>query len=544
MRVFIKLNIILACIACISCRNKVDAIFTHAQFPFSDTSAKQVNSFAVKDGVFIALGSEEDITREYAATQTIDLQNEYVYPGFNDAHCHFVGYAGDMYKCQLYNTSSFDEVLQKLTQYNDSTQATSLYGRGWNQNDWNTKEFPNNEKLNQLFANKIVFLKRIDGHAALINETLYLKAKQALQPYLHSSYVEMKNGKFTGMIFDNAMEAVESILPKIPRKSLINNLLIAQNDCFKLGITSVSDAGLTYDEIALVDSLQKVGKLHIKINAMMMAKKENLQKFEQKPISNTPLLRVQSLKVYCDGALGSRGACLKKPYSDAPSKYGELNITANELDEICKWAIAHHFQVCAHAIGDSTVSFVLSSYKKFLKPSNNLRWRVEHVQVCSPQDIDTFVRYNIIASVQPTHATSDMPWAIDRLGKDRIGNAYSYGSLLRNHVSLALGTDFPVEYLQPSYTFYAAVSRQDANGLPKDGFQTKDALTRHEAMIGMTQDPAFAEFHEKRKGKIKVGYEADFVVSKTNFSTAPLLSIRNSTTHFTYLNGQLQATNK
>lgn len=544
MRAFIKLNIILACIACISCRKKVDAIFTHAQFPFSDTSAKQVNSFAIKDGVFIALGSEEDINRDYTATQTIDLQNEFVYPGFNDAHCHFVGYAGDMYKCQLYNTSSFDEVLQKLTQYNDSTQATSLYGRGWNQNDWNTKEFPNNEKLNQLFPNKIVFLKRIDGHAALINETLYLKAKQVLQPYLQSSYVEKKNGKFTGMIFDNAMEAVESILPKIPKKSLINNLLIAQNDCFKLGITSVSDAGLSYDEIALVDSLQKAGKLHIKINAMMMAKKENLQKFEQKPISNTPLLRIQSLKVYCDGALGSRGACLKKPYSDAPSKYGELNITATELDEICKWAIDHQFQVCAHAIGDSTVSFVLSSYKKFLQPSNNLRWRVEHVQVCSPQDIDTFVRYNIIASVQPTHATSDMSWAIDRLGKDRIGNAYCYGTLLKNHVYMALGTDFPVEYLQPTYTFYAAVSRQDANGLPKDGFQTKDALTRHEAMIGMTKDPAFAEFHEKRKGEIKVGYEADFVVSKTNFLTDPLLSIRNSTTHFTYVNGQLQATNK
>lgn len=544
MKTLAKILYIITFFSFASCKEKVDAIFIHAQLPFIKSNSQELNCFAIKNGKFVSVSNEESILKQFKSDQIINLQNRFVYPGFNDAHCHFVGYAGDMFKCQLYNSSSFEEVLKKLIAYNDSTKATFLYGRGWNQNDWKTKSFPSNERLNTLFPNKIVFLKRIDGHAALINEALFQKAKQVLEPYLKSSYVETKNGKFTGMIFDNAMEAVETILPKIPTTSLIKNLLIAQEDCFKLGITSVSDAGLSYEEIKLVDSLQKAGKLRIKINAMMMAKKENMQKYGANPIKNTPFLRVQSLKVYCDGALGSRGACLKKPYSDASDKFGDINIRESELDSICKWAFDHQFQVCAHAIGDSTVSFVINSYKKFLQPSNNKRWRIEHVQVCSPNDLEELSKFNIIASVQPTHATSDMYWAIDRLGSDRIGTAYSYGSMLKKNIHLALGTDFPVEYLQPSYTFYAAVARQDAKGFPKAGFQMNDALSRTEAMFGMTEGAAFAEFAENKKGKIITGFEADFIVSKTNYATDALIKIRNSQIDDTYLNGVLRVHNK
>jgi len=540
MRTFIQLFFCIAIFCNISCKQKVDVIFTNANIYNSDSTKAFSKCFAIKNGKIFLVGDSNQILNNYQCDTIINLQNKFVYPGFNDAHCHFVGYAGDMFKCQLYNTSSFEEVIERLLKYADTTSTEFIYGRGWNQNDWKEKNFPNNVLLNKNFSTKIVFLKRIDGHAALINQALIKQAKDVLMPFMNTSYVEKKNGKLTGIIFDNAMDAVENMLPKIPRSSLIKNIIRAQKDCLALGITSVSDAGLSYDEIQLIDSLQKCNVLKLKINAMLMAKAENLKKFESRPISNTSLLKVQSLKVYCDGALGSRGACLKNPYQDDPTNYGKINISKVEFDQICEWAIQHKFQVCAHAIGDSTVSFVLQSYKKFLQPNNNLRWRVEHVQVCSPNDIQIFNTYNIIASIQPTHATSDMYWAADRIGDERIKNAYLLGTLLKNNVSIALGTDFPVEYLQPLYTFYAAVSRKDSKQFPALGFQMKDALSRHQALLGITSWPAYAEFSENEKGKLEANHAADFVVSDLNLLKDVPINIRNSDINATYVNGKLQ----
>lgn len=540
MRTFIQLFFCITIFCNISCKQKVDVIFTNAYIYNSDSAKVFSKCFAVKNGKIILVGDSNQILNDYKCNTIINLQNKFVYPSFNDAHCHFVGYAGDMFKCQLYNTSSFEEVIERLLKYADTTSTEFIYGRGWNQNDWKEKNFPNNVLLNKNFSTKIVFLKRIDGHAALINQALIEQAHDVLMPFMNTSYLEKKNGKLTGIIFDNAMDAVENMLPKIPRSSLIKNIIRAQQDCLALGITSVSDAGLSYDEIQLIDSLQKCNVLKLKINAMLMAKAENLKKFESHPINNTLLLKVQSLKVYCDGALGSRGACLKNPYQDDPTNYGKINISKAEFDQICEWAIKHNFQVCAHAIGDSTVSFVLQSYKKFLQPNNNLRWRVEHVQVCSPNDIQVFNTYNIIASVQPTHATSDMYWAADRLGDERIKNAYLLGTLLKNNVSIALGTDFPVEYLQPLYTFYAAVSRKDSKQFPALGFQMKDALSRHQALLGITSWPAYAEFSENEKGKLEANHAADFVVCDFNLLKDAPINIRNSDLNATYVNGKLQ----
>jgi predicted amidohydrolase YtcJ len=540
MRTFIQLLLCISIFCNISCKQKVDIIFTNANIYNSDSTKAFSKCFAVKNGKIILVGDSNQILKNYKCDSIINLQNKFVYPGFNDAHCHFVGYAGDMFKCQLYNTSSFEEVIERLLKYADTTSTEFIYGRGWNQNDWKEKNFPNNILLNKNFLNKIVFLKRIDGHAALINQALIEQAHDVLMPFMNTSYVEKKNGKLTGIIFDNAMDAVENMLPKIPRSSLIKNIIRAQQDCLALGITSLSDAGLSYDEIQLIDSLQKCNVLKLKINTMLMAKAENLKKFESHPINSTSLLKVQSLKVYCDGALGSRGACLKKPYQDDPTNYGKINMSKAEFDQICDWAIKHNFQVCAHAIGDSTVSFVLQSYKKFLQPNNNLRWRVEHVQVCSPIDIQVFNTYNIIASVQPTHATSDMYWAADRLGDERIKNAYCLGTLLKNNVSIALGTDFPVEYLQPLYTFYAAVSRKDSKQFPALGFQMKDALSRNQALFGITSWPAYAEFSENEKGKLEANHAADFIVCDFNLLKDAPINIRNSDINATYVNGKLQ----
>ena len=509
------ISIIFLFFSACSNKKKVDSIFYNAKVYTVDSINSVAEAIVVLNGKIEYVGTTINALEKFDSDVKIDLKKQCIYPGLNDAHCHFVGYAGDLYKCQLTGTKSFEEVIRKVSDYDKLNQLNFIYGRGWDQNDWAVKKFPNNEQLNILFEKKSVFLKRIDGHAVIVNEHLLNIAKDVLKPFQNTSYIETKNGKMTGILYDNAMDAVEKLLPKISNAVMIDNILKVEKECFSLGLTSISDAGLNYDEIQLLDSLQKSGILKIRINAMVLSAQKNLDYFEKNKFENTANLRVASIKIYADGALGSRGACLKNPYTDDKKNYGKINVSFQRLDSIMNWAIKNKYQVCTHAIGDSTNSVALKMYSnKFLK-NNNLRWRIEHAQVLDKKDIKYFNEYKIIASVQPTHATSDMYWAEERLGKDRIKGAYAYGTLDNEGVRMALGTDFPVEYLNPLYTFYAAVSRQDANGYPKNGFQSEDKLTRIKTMRGITIDGAYASFEEQKKGSIEPGKFADFIV--TNF---------------------------
>jgi predicted amidohydrolase YtcJ len=306
-----------------------------------------------------------------------------------------------------------------------------------------------------------------------------------------------------------------------------------------VGLTSVTDAGLEKSEILLIDSLQKAGKIMLRIDAWLSPTQENYDYFLKESVYQTPFLRVGAIKMYADGALGSRGACLLSPYSDDSPNRGILVTTTAEMDAVCKLAYDHGFQVNTHAIGDSAVRMVLHAYARILQPANDRRWRIEHAQVVNENDFGWFAKYHIIPSIQATHATSDMDWAGRRLGSHRIKDAYAYNRLLQQNGWLPNGTDFPIESIDPIKTFYASVARKDANGQPVDGFMMENALSREDALKSMTIWAAKASFCEKAKGTIEEGKAADFTILNTSLLNAAEDKLLKSKVLYTVVDGKI-----
>lgn len=309
----------------------------------------------------------------------------------------------------------------------------------------------------------------------------------------------------------------------------------AQNICLNYGLTTVDDAGLNQNEIEIIDSLQQAGILNIRVYAMVSATKQNLDYYLNKGIIKTNNLNVRSFKFYADGALGSRGAMLRKPYTDKPGHLGLLVNSIDNLKETAKRIANSAYQMNTHAIGDSANHAVLNTYKKVLQGKPNRRWRVEHAQIVSPEDFKLF--QDIVPSIQPTHATSDMYWAEDRVGPKRIKGGYAYKDLLNAYGKVALGTDFPVEEVSPFYTFYAAVARQDLKGYPEKGFQTENALSRKETLKGMTIWAAYSNFEEDEKGSIETGKFADFIILDKDIMTVDVSEIPNIKVVQTFIGG-------
>jgi predicted amidohydrolase YtcJ len=500
----------------ISCQMKreVDLIIHHAKVYTVDSVFSIAESFAVKNGKIVEIGTNEAILSKYVAKDIEDLEGKSVYPGFIDAHCHFYGYGLSLQQADLSGTKSFEEVLEKLIAFKNENKISHgwLTARGWDQNDWELKEFPDNSKLDSLFPDIPVILKRIDGHAALVNSLAFKMAGINTTSRINGGKVEINNGKPTGILIDNAIDVVTALIPQADLKSKINALEKAQSNCFKVGLTTVSDAGLDYDIVQLIDSLQKNQKLEMRIYAMLNPTPENMGNYIVNGIYKTDRLNVRSVKLYGDGALGSRGAFLKQAYTDDNANSGMM---LQPLSHYEKWAgicKQYGYQLNTHCIGDAANHFVLNLYSGFLQGKNDLRWRIEHSQIVDSNDMELFAKYSIIPSVQPVHATSDMYWAKDRLGAQRIKYAYAYKNLLKETGILAYGSDFPVEDINPIFGFYAAACRKDLNGYPKNGFQIENALTRIEALKAMTIWAAFSNFEEKEKGSLEKGKWADFVV--------------------------------
>jgi len=337
-------------------------------------------------------------------------------------------------------------------------------------------------------------------------------------------------------LIDGAMSLINRIIPTVSKEESIQALKDAEKKCFELGLTTVDDAGLDRTTIELIDSLHQANVLKMRVYAMVSASKENLDYYLKHGIFKSERLNVRSFKVYADGALGSRGAALIQPYSDRENHFGAMVTSLETLQLIAKRIANSDFQMNTHAIGDSANSFILSTYVDALKSKTNRRWRIEHAQVIDSTDFDYFT--DIIPSVQPTHATSDMYWAEDRLGSERIKNAYAYKKLLNINGRVALGTDFPVEKVDPMLTFYAAVARQDTEGFPSGGFEKENGLSREETLKGMTIWAAFSNFEENEKGSIEPGKLADFIIldhdiMKVELEKIPEIKILN-----TYLNGE------
>jgi len=538
MKKLLSLIILMCCLSCQTSKETVDSIIINASVYTVNSNFDKAEAFAIKDGKFVDVGTNAEIQEKYTSETIIDAKGQTVVPGLIDAHCHFLGMGFNQQSVNLVGTKSFDEVVQRVVEFQKEKNLNYIVGRGWDQNDWDIKEFPNKAKLDSLFPNTPISLTRIDGHAILCNQAALDLGKVTVNSKIDGGEVVIENGKLSGVLIDNAENLVMNYWPKWSRQDVVNALLDAQKVCFDYGLTTVDDAGLSPESIQIIDSLQQVGDLKIRIYAMVSASKENLEYYLNKGITKTDRLNVRSFKYYADGALGSRGAMLRAPYSDKPGHFGLLVTDLETFNDAAQRIANSEFQMNTHAIGDSANHAVLQTYSKVLNGKSNRRWRVEHAQVISPED---FKYYNdIIPSIQPTHATSDMYWAEDRLGAERVKGAYAYKQLLNAYGKVALGTDFPVEQVSPFLTFYAAVARQDLEQYPDGGYQMENALTREETLKGMTIWAAYSNFEENEKGSIEVGKFADFIILDTDIMTVDAHQIPNIKVVKTFVDGKEQ----
>lgn len=554
-------------------KEKADIIVHHAKIYTVDSAFSIAEAMAVKDGKVLAVSSNTFILENYESPVIKNADGKFIFPGLIDAHCHFYAYGKGLHELDLTGTVSFNEVLQRTAAYAKARKSVPddvknekenseewIIGRGWDQNDWDVKKFPDRKRLDSLFPNTPVILKRIDGHAALANAKALRLAGVTDRTKIEGGLIEgISRGRNdawteipklsacgdncyywepTGILIDNAIPLVESKIPKLSLAQMEEALLKAQENCLAMGLTTIDDAGLEKSVVDAMDQLQKNNKLKMRVYAMLTPNEENMSYYLKHGSYKTNKLNVRSFKFYGDGALGSRGACLLNDYNDKKSWKGFL--LSNDLyykEAAHEMIDKFGFQMNTHCIGDSAARLMLNIYNAFIPGKADERWRIEHAQIVSKEDLKKFNR-NIIPSVQPTHATSDMYWAEERLGKERMKTAYAYKDLLNACGKIALGTDFPVEDISPFKTFYAAVFRKDAKEFPEGGFQPENALSREETLKGMTIWAAYANFEEKEKGSIEPGKWADFVILDTDLMTCKERDVLNTKVMATFIGGE------
>ena len=497
-------------------KEKVDLIIHNATIYTVDDAFSKEEALAVSDGKIIAVGPEHEIMNKYQSKQTINARKQFVYPGFIDGHCHFVGYGLSLQKVNLVGTKNWSECVSRTSEFSKLHTEGWITGRGWDQNDWVVTDYPTNEELNKLFPNRPVLLRRIDGHGAIANQVALNLAGITIDTEVDGGMILKQDGFLTGVLVDNAVDLVIKVIPKPNQNMLTVAILDAQKKCFEVGLTTVDDAGLDKNVIELIQQLQADSSLKMNVYAMVSDNPENVKFYLSNGIITDEKLTVRSIKVYADGALGSRGAAMVEPYTDDNHNHGMILTPIAHMVELARQIDAAGFQMNTHCIGDSANRLLLNIYADVLQGVNDKRWRIEHAQVVSTDDIDHFKNFTIIPSIQPTHATSDMYWAEERLGSERIQTAYAYQDLLSQNRIVALGTDFPIEGISPLKTFYAAVFRQDATGFPADGFNMNNALTREEALRGITIWNALANFEENQKGSLEIGKKANITILNMN----------------------------
>lgn len=537
-KLFQLLSFSILFIGCQSSREQADLLVFNANVYTVNDDFSKVSAFTVKDGKFLEVGDVEQLREKYDINTEVDAQGKAVYPGFIDAHSHFYGLGMQQQRVDLTGTKSFEEVVTRIVEFQQKNSVDFIVGRGWDQNDWKVKEFPVKDTLDRLFPDTPVAITRIDGHAMLVNQAALDKAKINTNTKFSGGDIEQKDGKLTGILIDNPMMLIEKITDDTDLDTKVEALMDAQEISFSYGLTTVDDAGLDREIVEIIDSLNNSEVLKIRIYAMLSNTKENLDYYLDKGPYKTDRLNVRSVKFYGDGALGSRGAALKEEYSDKPNHFGALLSPVSEFKETAARIAKSEFQMNTHAIGDSANFLVLKTYDSLLGDSTDRRWRVEHSQVIDAEDFKYFSK-NIIPSVQPTHATSDMYWAEDRLGEERVKGAYAFKKLLDQAGIVALGTDFPVEQVNPFLTFYAAVDRQDTKNYPEGGFMKEQALSREETLKGMTIWAAYSNFEEEEKGSIEPGKFADFIILDRDIMQVEIDNVPNTKVISTYVNGEL-----
>lgn len=542
MRLFVVITSMLLILTSCYKSESADLIIRNANIVSMDQDSSVYQAMAIKDGKIIELGKENQILNKYSSDVILDAQLATILPGWYDAHCHFIGYGLSKMQLELYDLPSMVAIVDACKNYQQTNSEEWIVGRGWDNTDWADQSYPNNQLLNQAFPNTPVLLRRIDGHGALANQKALEMAGIDENTYVPGGHIEILNGQITGILMDNAVDKILDIIPETSKEKKTQAILKAQKDCLEQGLTTVTDAGLNKSDAQLLLELENEGLLKIRVYVMLSDNEENIAYYLDtvgEPIT-TQRVNIRGFKFYGDGSLGSRTACLTKPYYDINDTvtYGFMLKDAEYFESMAERIYPTDFQMCTHCIGDSAARTLLNIYGKVLGGYNDKRWRIEHAQVIQPEDYHLFGDYTIIPSVQPTHATSDMLWAINRLGEKRLKDSYAYKKLMQENLMIALGTDFPIENISPVETFYAAVARKNLEGNPKNGFQIENALNRWTAMLGMTYWAALADFEESYKGSLEAGKDADFIILSQDILSVPEDNILDTYVTSTYVLGE------
>lgn len=528
----------------------VDLIVHNAKIYTVDPHSPRAEALAVAGDRIASVGTSAEILRRRGpSTRTIDAGGATVVPGLHDAHGHFTGLGSSLRTLQLTGTASFDAVLARVVARAGRIRPGEwIEGRGWDQNDWPDRRWPTHDRLTAALPDHPVYLTRIDGHAALVNaRALQLAGITRDTPDPEGGRIlRDAAGRPTGVLIDRAQALVSSRIPPPSREELVQRIVAADEQTRRLGLTTVHDAGVDPPVVDLYRQLIDEGRLQTRLYVMLRGSLSELRAhFDRGPLVGhaNHRLTVRAIKISADGALGSRGAALLEPYADEPASRGLLVVPPDELYALTRAASEAGFQTCVHAIGDRANRVTLDAFERVQREvptARALRLRVEHAQVLDAADIPRFAALDVIASIQPTHATSDMPWAAERLGPQRTAEgAYVWQKLIRSGARIASGSDFPVEQTDPLLGFYAAVTRRDPSGHPAGGWFPEERLSREQALQSFTLDAAYAAHAEDHLGSLSPGKLADFVMLSKDIMTVPPEEILTTTVTMTVVGGRV-----
>jgi predicted amidohydrolase YtcJ len=538
-------GVALAVAGCASRPAPADLLVLNGRVYTADTAQWTAEAFAVREGRVVYVGSRDGAMGYRGASTVVeDIAGATVVPGITDAHAHLVNLGSR--GIDLVGTATYDDVISRVVaRARELPEGEWVLGRGWDQNDWPETTLPTHDRLTAAVPDHPVYLTRVDGHAGLANAAAMRRAavtRGARDP--EGGRVERdKSGDPTGVFIDNAQRLVRAAIPPPSRDLVRRAILDAQTEMHRWGLTGVHDAGSSRVAIDVYQELGRSGQLTARVYAMLSDDAELLDEW----LGRGPAiglfggtLWVRSIKGYMDGALGSRGAALLAPYSDAGETSGLLVNTPAHIRELADRALARGFQLGVHAIGDRGNRLVLDAFGAALeaRPTADHRFRIEHAQILDQTDIPRFKALGVIPSMQGSHQTSDMYWAADRLGPQRLAGAYAWRSLLATGVIIPNGTDFPVELVNPLISFHAAFTRQDRSNQPAGGWQPQQAMTRDQALLSMTLWPAIAGFQESELGTLTVGKRADFTVFDQDIMTVPAERVLATSVVATFIGGR------
>jgi predicted amidohydrolase YtcJ len=526
-----------------------ETIFARGTVLAGPSQAPQANwSVVTSNGRIVAAGPADSIRTGHPNARVIDVHGTTVMPGLTDAHGHLYGLGLSLDTVNVIGAPSYADVIARVRERAQrAAPGEWILGRGWDQNRWPDKQFPTAAPLDAAVSDHPVWVRRVDGHAGIANTAAMRAAgiTAATPDPEGGRLLRDAAGNPTGVFIDGAMHLIDSKVPAPSAELRKSRVLAAAQKIAENGLTEMHDAGAEQSTITAIQQLIDEHKFPIRVYVMLTDEAALLDAWlTHKPlIGYGDRLTVRSVKMYADGALGSRGAAMLAPYSDDPSNVGLLVTRPEHMLEVARRARAAGYQVNTHAIGDRGVRNVLDAYLQAgATPAD--RFRIEHFQIASQPMFLVLALHGIIASMQPTHATSDMPWAEARVGPDRIKGAYAWRTVLNSGARLSLGSDFPVEDVNPFFGIYSAVTRQDQKGNPPNGWYPDQKLTLPEAIRGFTSDAAFAAFEESSRGTIEPGKLADLTIVEGNLYSAPQSQLFATKVRYTVVGGEMVYTAK